>query len=100
MSEDAWQRKEDEAMALEDSENRPVVYRIRVRGRLARRWSDWLGGLAISVEVDDGAPEAVLTGPVVDQSALRGILNRLWDLNLTLISVSRRDASSREEASQ
>ncbi len=75
---------------MEEDASKPTIYRIRVRGKLAAQWSDWLGGMAIAIETaDNGAPEAVLTGPVVDQSALRGILNRLWDLNLTLIAVNR-----------
>jgi hypothetical protein len=84
---------------LEDSANGPAVYQIRVRGRLASRWTDWLGGLTISAQdTKDGAPEAVLVGSVVDQPALRGILNKLWDLNLTLISVNRIDITSRQGA--
>jgi hypothetical protein len=83
---------------LDGSVNRPVVYQIRVRGRLATRWSDWLGGLAISIEeTTGGAPEAILTGPVADQTALRGILNRLWDLNLTVVCVNPIDTPSPEE---
>ena len=64
------------------------VYQIKVRGRLDARWSDWFGGMAIACEVGcDGLPVTTLTGPVVDQAALRGILWKLWDLNLRLISV-------------
>jgi hypothetical protein len=77
---------------MEGNTNKPTVYRIKVRGRLAARWSDWLGGMTIALQTaDDGASEAVLTGPVADQSALRGILNGLWDLNLTVIAVNRVD---------
>ena len=64
------------------------VYQIKVRGRLDARWSDWFGGMAITCEIgSDGLPVTTLTGAVVDQAALRGILWRLWDLNLRLISV-------------
>ncbi len=74
---------------MEGNSYTPTVYRIRVRGKLAAQWSDWLGGMAIALKTaDNGAPEAVLTGPVVDQAALRGIVNTLWDLNLTVISVN------------
>ena len=63
-------------------------YLIRVKGKLEESWSDWLGDMAIAVELsDDGAPITALRGSVADQAALRGILNRLWDLNLTVISV-------------
>ncbi len=69
--------------------DRQRTYRIIVQGRLDESWSQWLSGMSVSIErTDDGIPVTVLTGPVVDQSALRGILNRLWDLNLTLISVN------------
>ncbi len=81
--------------------NGPTIYQIRVRGRLGARWSDWLGGMEIVIETaEGGASEAVLTGPIVDQSALRGILNRLWDLNLTLVSVSVIGENSTKEAAQ
>jgi hypothetical protein len=66
------------------------IYCIIVRGRLDESWSTWLDGMAVAVErADDGAAVTVLSGPVVDQAALRGILNTLWDLNLTLISVNQ-----------
>ncbi|MGE5619336.1 MAG: hypothetical protein ACM3US_08765 [Sphingomonadaceae bacterium] len=64
-------------------------YRITVQGRLDDSWSDWLGGMKVVVErTGDGEFLTTLTGPVLDQSALRGILNRLWDLNLILVSVN------------
>lgn len=68
----------------------PTIYRLRVGGTLDSRWSDWFAGLAIAGETDS---ETILEGPVPDQAALRGILERIWDLNLTLIAVERRDNS-------
>ena len=62
------------------------TYRIRVRGRLDDRWSDSLGGLAIQRQ-DDGT--TVLVGPIVDQAALHGVLARIRDLGLPLLSVNR-----------
>lgn len=78
------------------------TYRITVRGRLDESWSGWFDGMAVAVELDDGsAPLTTLFGPVVDQPALRGILNKLWDLNLTLVSVNRvAGESPTEEAKQ
>jgi hypothetical protein len=64
--------------------NRPVVYEIRLAGHLPARWSAWFEGLAITVE-PDGATR--LTGPVVDQAALYGLLKRVRDTGLTLIAV-------------
>ena len=59
-----------------------------MRGRLDTRWSDWFGGMAITYKIGrDGLPVTSLTGPVVDQAALHGILWKLRDLNLQLISV-------------
>ena len=65
--------------------NGPMSYQIRVQGRLDEDWSDWLDKMTIVY--DSGV--TTLTGPVADQAALRGILTRIWDLNLTLLSVTR-----------
>jgi hypothetical protein len=62
------------------------TYRFRVRGHLDDRWSDWLGGLAIQRQ-EDGT--TVLVGPVVDQAALYGVIIRIRDLGLSLLSVNR-----------
>jgi hypothetical protein len=65
-------------------------YEIIVQGSLDERWSDWFSGLTLTREPEAAAnPVTRLTGLVADQAALRGILNRLWDLNLTLVSVNR-----------
>ncbi len=65
----------------------PHVYEIRVEGHLAGCWSDWFDGLAIRNEPDG---ETVLTGLIVDQAALFGVLTRIHNLNLILVSVERR----------
>lgn len=66
------------------------VFEIVVRGDLGERWSKWLNGPAHTAEVQGGNPEGTtLTVQVRDQAALRGLLNQLWDLNLTLVSVRR-----------
>jgi hypothetical protein len=64
-----------------------VVYQIQVRGKLDDHWSDWFNSLAVVAE-SENPPMTTLIG-ASDQAALRGILNKLWDLNLTLISVNR-----------
>jgi len=56
-------------------------------GKLDERWTDWFGGMEISAEGSEDSPVTVLTGPVVDQAALRGLLTKIWDLNLAVISV-------------
>lgn len=60
-------------------------FEIRVRGHLGNQWSDWLGGLQMKL-LDNG--EMILAGYLVDQAALMGILNKLYGLNLALLSVS------------
>jgi hypothetical protein len=70
------------------SANGPETYQIRVQGRLDEGWSDWFSGMTVTFE-RGSAPITTLTGAVADQSALRGILTKLWDLNVRLISVTR-----------
>jgi len=63
-----------------------MIYRIKVKGHLDRRWMEWFGGLTITLE-DNG--ETLLTGQVADQAALHGLLRKVRDLGLPLISVTR-----------
>ena len=73
------------------TEHPPVEpYEIRVRGHLGPRWMAWFDGLDLSNE-DDGT--TVISGPIVDQAALHGVLQRVRDLGLPLVSVTRVDAS-------
>jgi hypothetical protein len=66
---------------------------IRVRGWIGQRWVSWFEGMDMVYEGYDGdPPTTVLTGSLVDQAALRGLLTRIWDLNLTLLSVTWADA--------
>lgn len=68
----------------------PAIYQIKVSGHLDRGWSAWLSGVTITYESESNdVPTTTLTGPVADQSALRGILAKLWDLNLVLISLTQ-----------
>jgi hypothetical protein len=62
------------------------MYEIRIEGHLTDRWSDWFEGLAIRVDPNG---ETTLSGPLIDQSALFGVLTRIHALNLALISVNR-----------
>ena len=60
-------------------------YEIRRKGHLDDRWAEWFEGLAITLE-EDG--DTLLTGPVIDQAALHGLLKKVRDLGLSLVSVS------------
>jgi hypothetical protein len=62
------------------------VYRIIIKGHLDPEWSDWFDGLTITL-VDNG--ETMLTGPLVDQTALHGVLIKIRDLGLPLLGLSR-----------
>jgi hypothetical protein len=67
--------------------DRPANYQIKVPGELDESWSDWAGGMTITVESEgDGPPVTTLTGNV-DQAALQSLLRRLYSLGLPLISV-------------
>lgn len=62
----------------------PYVYQIRIRGHLSDPWANWFEGLTIALE-DDG--DTLLTGPVVDQAALFGLLKKVRDLGMPLVSI-------------
>ena len=64
----------------------PLVYQIRIKGHLGREWTNWFGDLTITLE-DNG--ETLLTGPVVDQAALHGLLRKVRDVGMSLLSVNR-----------
>jgi hypothetical protein len=67
-----------------------AIYRIRVHGLLDDTWSQWFDDMSIACErAEDGTKTTTLTGAVDDQPRLRGILARMWDLNLTVLSVER-----------
>jgi hypothetical protein len=60
-------------------------YEIKVKGQLDARWSAWFDGMAITAQDD----ETMIVGEKIDQPKLRGILNKIWDLNLILVSINR-----------
>ena len=66
-----------------------VIYEIKVPGSLGPNWSDWAGGMVITVESEgDDTPVTTLTGAVADQAALQSLLRRLYSLGLPLIAVN------------
>ena len=62
-----------------------ILCQIRVKGHLSDQWAEWFGGLTIENQPDG---EAVLSGPLPDQAALHGVLNRIRDIGLTLVAVN------------
>jgi hypothetical protein len=75
-----------------------AVYEIRVQGELDKGWEEWLSGLSVTHKHSGERPcTTTFTGHVADQSALRGILCKLWDLNLTLLSVRRIEQEEQDE---
>jgi hypothetical protein len=69
--------------------NERAFYQIRVQGRFDESWSEWLGGLVITPQLNG---ETLLSGPIPDQAALHGTLDKLYAMNLPLISVLRMDS--------
>ena len=72
----------------DDNADAPMVYQIRIKGHLGRQRIDWFAGLTITLEEDGNT---LLSGPVVDQSALHGILKKIRNLNMPLLSVNLMD---------
>jgi hypothetical protein len=71
---------------LKTDRSEPMNYQIRIKGHLGPQWKDWFEGLTITLE-ENG--DTLLTGPVVDQAALHGLLKKVRDLGIPLISVIR-----------
>ena len=74
--------------------NQAMIYQIRIEGQLGPQWTDWFEGLTITLE-DDG--DTLLTGPVVDQAALYGLLKKVRDLGLPLVAVNQVAIHSQNE---
>ena len=72
-------------MAELEKYHTPTGYRIRLKGQLDHKWSDWFENMEIFTEGE----ETILSGPVTDQAALHGLFIRIRDLNLTLLSVEQ-----------
>jgi hypothetical protein len=75
-----------ETHAATEAHDEPGLYEIRIRGHLDDRWTAWFGGLTVT-QADNG--DTLLTGAVVDQAALHGLLRKVRDLGVPLLSVSR-----------
>jgi hypothetical protein len=73
----------------------PMIYQIRIRGHLDQQWTDWFEGLTITLEEDGNT---LMNGLVIDQAALHGILKKVRDLGLPLLSVNSTDCNQTDEA--
>ncbi len=76
-----------------------MIYEIKVQGELDQGWEVFFKGLAVMPDHTgkQASRTTILVGPVIDQAALRGLLCKLWDLNLTLISVRRLESELAQE---
>jgi hypothetical protein len=75
------------------NEGLPTTYQIRIKGRLDPRWEEWFDGLTITTDNGD----TLITGPVADQAALHGLLRRVRDLGLPLVSVTAETESRKDK---
>lgn len=66
--------------------SQPTIYQIRIEGHLDDQWTDWFSGLTIALE---GNGDTLLSGPIADQAALFGLLKKVRDLGMPLVSVNR-----------
>ncbi len=66
--------------------DQPTVYQIRIKGHLSPQWAAWFDGMTITLEANG---DTLLTGPMIDQSALYGVIRRVRDIGLPLLSVTR-----------
>jgi len=79
-------------MTKQNSFNSPKFYRIKLKGRLDQKWSDWFEGMRISYK----GGNTILSGSIVDQAALHGLLTRIRDLNFTLLSVEQTEENHKK----
>jgi len=85
-----------EAHAPRARQDKAVIYEIRIRGHLDKEWAEWFDGLTLTYTSDG---QTILTGPVADQSVLHGVLNKIWNLALALISVNQVEPDPEDKAS-
>jgi hypothetical protein len=70
---------------MSNDQSQPIVYQIRIKGHLGPQWADWFGGLTVTLDADGST---LLTGQVLDQAALHGLLKKVRDLGMPLLSVN------------
>jgi hypothetical protein len=82
----AYAPGEEPHMASGDTAHNEEIYRVRVKGILDAKWSHWFDGMTI---IPEASGETLLTGPIADQAALHGLLEKIRNLGLPLLSVER-----------
>jgi hypothetical protein len=81
-----------------ESNHCQAFYEIVIQGELDPSWEQWFSGLSVTLSSARGqSPTTTIAGPVVDQAALRGMLCKLWDLNMTLLSLRRMETDGKKE---
>lgn len=71
---------------FDEKHNQHQCYKIRIKGHLDDRWTEWFEGLTITLE-ENG--DTLLTGPVIDQAALHGLIKKARGLGMSLVSINR-----------
>jgi hypothetical protein len=77
-------KKTSNKLSPNTNRDMPRIYQVRIEGHLGSQWRDWFGGLTVTLE-DNG--DTLLTGPVIDQAALHGLLKKVRDLGMPLVSI-------------
>ena len=90
MSSSLWNRRMSNKRNPIIDPSQPIVYQISLKGHLSHQWTEWFEGLTITLEEDGNT---LLTGPVIDQAALFGLLKKVRDLGIPLLSVNRVNSS-------
>jgi hypothetical protein len=75
--------------------DQPTLYQIRLKGQLDARWTDWFGGMVVALTGDG---DTLLTGPLADQAALHGLLRKVRDVGIPLVSVNEAKSEFSEVA--
>jgi hypothetical protein len=81
-----WNRKMSNKRNPIIDPNQTIVYKIRLKGHLSHQWTEWFEGLVITLEADGNT---LLIGPVLDQAVLHGLLKKVRDLGMPLLSVNQ-----------
>lgn len=85
------------ASASNQNAGQPIVYQIRIAGHLNPRWTNWFGDMSITL-LEEG--DTLLTGPIPDQAALYGLLRKVRNLGMSLVSVNRVEETQNQKRSE